>query len=75
MAEKKEFLNEAYDAVLITTGVVVLSMASKKLLGEKLTDATNLKDIAKLAAGVTASSLIVKWAQDKKYLPVDPFKT
>ena len=74
MAEK-EFLNEAYDAVLITTGVVVLSMASKKLLGEKLTDATNLKGIAKLAAGVTVSSLVVKWAQDKKYLPVDPLKS
>ena len=75
MAEKKEFLNEAYDAVLITTGVVLLSMASKKLLGEKLTDANNLKYIAKLAAGVTASSFIVKWAQDKKYLPVDLFKS
>ena len=74
MAEK-EFLNEAYDAVLITTGGVLLSMASKKLLGEKLTDATNLKDITKLAVGVTVSSLVVKWAHDRRYLPIDPFKS
>ena len=61
-------MNKAYDAALVTTGVVGLSMASKKLLGEELTDTT------KLAVGVTASTMLVKWAQDKKYLPVDPFK-
>ena len=49
-------------------------MASKKLLGEKLTDATSIKDAAKLAIGVSLSSVIVKYAQDKKWLPVDPFK-
>ena len=73
--EKKELLNEAFDAVLVTTGVVGLSMATKKLLGDKLTDATSVKDIAKLAVGVTARTMFVKRAQDKKYLPVDPFKT
>ena len=71
---KKELMNEAYDAALVTTGVVGLSMVSKKLLGEKLTDASSLKDTAKLAAGVATSTMFVKWAQDKKYLPVDPFK-
>ena len=70
---KKEMLNELYDAALVTRGVVVLSMASKKLLGEKITDALSLKDTAKLAVGVAASSMFVKWAQDIKYLPVDPF--
>ena len=70
---KKELLNELYDATLVTPGVAGLSMASKKLLGEKFTDATTLKDTAKLAVGVAASTMLVKWAQDKKYLPVDPF--
>ena len=70
---KKELLNEVYDASLVTAGVVGLSMASKKLLGEKFTDASSLKDTAKLAVGVAASTMLVKWAQDKKYLPVDPF--
>ena len=74
MSTKKEYLNELYDASLITAGVVALSMASKKLLGEKLTDATSIKDAAKLAIGVSLSSVIVKYAQDKKWLPVDPFK-
>ena len=71
---KKELMNEAYGAALVTAGVVGLSMASKKLLGQKLTDATSLKDTTKLAVGVAASTMLVKWAQDKKYLPVDPFK-
>ena len=70
---KKELLNEVYDASLVTAGVVGLSMASKKLLGEKFTDASSLKDTAKLVVGVAASTMLVKWAQDKKYLPVDPF--
>ena len=71
---KKDLINEAYEAALVTAGVVGLSVASKKLLGQKLTDATFLKDTAKLAVGVAASTMLVKWAQDKKYLPVDPFK-
>ena len=71
---KKELMNEAYDAALVTGSVVVLSTATKKLLGEKLTDASSLKDTARLAVGVAASSMLVKWAQDKKHLPVDPFK-
>ena len=66
MSTNKEYLNELYDASLITTGVVVLSMTSKKLLGEKLTDATTFKDIAKLAVGVSISSVMVRYAQDKK---------
>ena len=75
MSEKKEYLNELYDASLITTGVVVLSMALKKLLGEKLTDATFIKDIAKLALGVSIISVALKYAQDKKWIPQDPFKS
>ena len=54
---KKELMNEAYNAALVTTGVVGLSMASKKVLGEKLTDASSLKDTAKLAVGVAASKM------------------
>ena len=70
---KKELLNKVYDTALVTAGVVGLSIASKKVLGEKLTDASSLKDTAKLAVGVVPSIMLVKWAQDKKYLPVHPF--
>ena len=41
---KKDLMNEAYDTALVTTGVVGLSMAAKKVLGEKLTDTSSLKD-------------------------------
>ena len=74
-SERKELMNEAYDALLVTTGVVGLSMATKKLLGEKLTDASTIRDIAKLSVGVTLSSMLVKYAQDKKWVPSDPFKS
>ena len=66
-------MNEVYDALLVTIGVVSLSMLTKKFAGEKLTSATNLTDFGKLAAGVTASTMIVKYAKDKKWLPDDPF--
>lgn len=73
--EKKELMNEAFDAMLATTGVVGLSMVSKKLLGEKLTDAGTTKDIAKLAFAVSGSTMCVKYAKTKKWIPEDPFKT
>ena len=66
-------MNEAYDALLVTIGVVSLSMLTKKFAGEKLTSANNLADFSKLAAGVTASTMLVKYAKDKKWLPDDPF--
>ena len=61
--------------MLITTTVVGLSMARKRLLGEKIATSSSLKDIAKLTLGVTASSMLVRYAQSKKWVPEDPFKT
>ena len=59
--QEKEIMNEVYDSVLVTAGVVGLSILSKRLLKEKLTDTTDFRDAAKLAAGVAGSSLLVKW--------------
>ena len=47
---KKELMNEAYDAALVTGGVVVRSMTTKKLLGEKLTDASSLEGHSKVCS-------------------------
>ena len=66
-------MNDAVDALFVSAGVVGLSMASKKLLGEKLTDASTLKDIAKLA--VPGSTMLVQYGQSKKWIPEDPFKS
>ena len=69
----KDLLNEAYDALLVTIGVVSLSMLTKKFAGGKLTSANNLTDFGKLAAGVTASTILVKYAKEYKFVPDDPF--
>ena len=68
-------MNEAVGALFVSAGVVGLSMASKKLLGVKLTDASTLKDIAKLVVAVTGSTTLVQYAQSKKWIPEDPFKS
>ena len=73
--QEKEIVNELYDSLMVSVGVVGLSMISKKIFQEKLTDATNFRDIAKLTAGVAGSTLLVKWLQNKKYIPTDPFKS
>jgi hypothetical protein len=75
MSVEKESMNEVYDAVLITTGAVVVSIASKKLLKEPLGTPESLKGFAKLAVSVSVSSLLVKYLQKKKYLPTDPFSS
>ena len=72
---RKEVMNELYDTSLITFGAVGVSMISKKVLGQKLTMAENLMSTLKLAAAVGLSSLAVKYAQDKKWLLTDPFKS
>ena len=69
--QNKEIMNEIYDSVLVTAGVVGLSMLSKRLLKEKLTDAIDFRNAAKLAAGVAGSTLLVKYLQNKKYIPTD----
>ena len=69
----KDLMNESFDALLVTVGVVGVSMVSKKVLGENLINASSLKDIAKLTAGVATSTMLVKYAQTKGWLPEDPF--
>ena len=73
--QEKEIMNELYNATIITVGVVGLSMISRKVFKEKLTDVTDFRGIAKLTAGVAGGTLLVKWLQNKKYIPNDPFKS
>ena len=58
-------MNEAVDPIFVSAGVVILSMTSKKLLGENLTDASTLKDIAKLVLAVTGSTMLVSMLTKK----------
>ena len=75
MTTRKELMNEAVDVLFVSAGVVGLSIASNKLLGKKLTEAKTLKDLAKLAVAVTASTMLVLYAPSKKWIPEDPFKS
>lgn len=71
--EQKEILNELYDSALITTGAVGVSMIAKKAAGMPLSTPEGSKGTLKLGLAISLSSMTVKWAQEKKYLPVDPF--
>ena len=71
--EKKDLMNELYDATLITIGVVAVSMVSKKAIGEQLGTPTIMKGTLKLAAAVGTGTVGVKYMQLKKWLPTDPF--
>ena len=73
--DRKELGNELYDALLYILGGTAISMASGKLLKEGLTKADTPVEIAKLTTAIGAGVLLVKWLQQKKYLPVDPFKS
>ena len=65
----KDLLNETYDAVLVIMGLIGLSMVTKKFAGEKLTCANNLTEFGRLAAGVTASTMLVKYSRTKSGCP------
>ena len=48
--QRKEFMNEAYDCILITTGAVGVSMLSRRALGEPAGSPESLEEIVILAA-------------------------
>ena len=70
----KEVMNELYDSTLITLGAVGVGMLTRKLFNDGLSTAANLVPTLKLASAVGLSTLGFKYAQDKKWIPTDPFK-
>ncbi len=71
--DRKELMNEAYDALLYTGGAFLIGMTSKKILKEPLGTPGNIKDFLKLSAVMTGGLILAKFAQSKKWLPTDPF--
>ena len=61
--------------LLVASGVVGLSLVTKELFVGKLTKVRIVEDFAKLSVRLTTSTLLVKYAKDKKWLPTDPFKS
>ena len=72
---RKEVMNELYDSTLITLGAVGVGMITKKAFSDGLATPASLVPTLKLAAAVGLSTLGFKYAQDKKWLPTDPFKS
>ena len=71
---KKEAMNELYDSTLITLGAVGVGMLTRKAIGDGLSTPASLMSTLKLAAAVGLSTLGIKYLQDKKYIPSNPFK-
>ena len=73
-AMEKNLMNEVYESALITLGAVTVSIISKKSIGEQLGTPATGNGTLKLAAAVSLGTIGVKYIQDKKWLPTDPFK-
>ena len=71
---RKEIMNELYDSTLITMGAVGVGMVTRKAIGDGLSTPASLITTLKLAAAVGLSTLGIKYMQDKKWIPTDPFK-
>ena len=71
---KKEAMNELYDSTLITLRAVGVGMLTRKAIGDGLSTPASLMSTLKLAAAVGLSTLGIKYRQDKKYIPSNPFK-
>lgn len=72
--EKKDIMNELYDASLVTLGAVGISLVSSKLMKDNLGVNTTMKGILKLASAIAVGTVGVKYLQGKKLIPNDPFE-
>ena len=71
---RKEAMNELFDSTLVTLGAVGIGMVTRKAIGDGLSTPASLMTTLKLAVAVGVSTLGIKYAQDKKWIPENPFK-
>ena len=71
---RKQTMNELFDSTLVTLGAVGLGMVSRKIVKDGLSTPSTLMSTLKLAVGIGVSTLGVKYVQDKKWIPENPFK-
>ena len=60
---------QLYDAALITAGATAVGYASRKAAGTQLGTPETLKGAVKLGAAVGLGCFVVKYAQEKKWIP------
>ncbi|CAB4036148.1 Hypothetical predicted protein [Paramuricea clavata] len=66
---KKEVVQDLYDAVLLTSGVVGISYAAKMIAGKNLGAPLTLEGAIKLGVAVAGSSVAIAYLKDKGYVP------
>ena len=71
---KKEAMNQLFDSTLVTLGAAGFGMATRKAIGDGLSTLVSLISLVKLAVAVGVSTLGIKYMQDKKWIPSNPFK-
>ncbi|CAB4044641.1 Hypothetical predicted protein, partial [Paramuricea clavata] len=62
---KKEFVQDLYDAALLTSGVVGISYAAKTIAGKSLGAPMTLEGAMKLGVAVAGSSVVIAYLKDK----------
>ena len=72
--DKKQAMNELYDSTLVTLGAVGIGMVTRKAVKDGLSTPATVVSFVKLAVAMGLSTLGVKYAMDKKWIPTDPFK-
>ncbi len=74
MTTAKDYIEQLYEAAVLTVGAVAVSYASRKTTKDTLGIPMTLGGSAKLALAFGLSAVGVKVLKDKKYLPDNPFK-
>ena len=71
---KKQAMNELYNSTLITLGATGIGMLARKTIKDGFATPFGIIPTLKLAVAVGLSTLGIKYAQGKKWIPSDPFK-
>ena len=71
--DRKELADEVYDSLLYTVGAVIFGMISKKFLKDSLGTPSRPMDVLKLSGAMSGGLMLTKFAQQKGWLPTDPF--
>ena len=74
MTTAKDYIEQLYEAAVLTVEAVAVSYASRKTTKDTLGVPMTLNGSVKLALAFGLSAVGVKVLKDKKYLPDNPFK-
>ena len=71
---KNEAMNDLNNSTLATLCAVGVGMLTRKVIKDGLSTPSSLMSTLKLTVAIALSTLVIKYAQDKKWIPENPFK-